>query len=157
VRDHRRAGSEETTMNGRRLTEALAMMAVLAAASPLATVGAWAKPHDGGPPGQAKKGDDGAPGGQPGGPPGLDDKGGVPPGLAKKGGLPPGQAKKLYRRGETLPRAYWAPSYSVVRPAEHRLPPPPPGSRWMIVNGDAYLVRTETGLILDVVQDLLAR
>jgi Ni/Co efflux regulator RcnB len=139
-------------MNGRRRAEALAIMAVLAAASPLATADAWAK-HDGGPPGQAKKGDDG----QFGGPPGLEDKGGVPPGLAKKGGLPPGQAKKLYRRGETLPRTYWAPSYYVVRPAEYRLPPPPPGSRWMIVNGDAYLVRTETGLILDVVQSLLAR
>jgi hypothetical protein len=101
---------------------------------------AMAKPH-----GRGGDGD---------GPPGLEDKGGVPPGLAKKGGLPPGQAKKLYGRGEILPRTYIAPTY-YVEPVRYRLPPPPPGSRWVVVDGNAYLVRTETGLIIDVVQSLL--
>jgi hypothetical protein len=98
---------------------------------------ALAKPHGGGPPGQVKK-----------------EAGDVPPGLAKKGGLPPGQAKKLYGRGEILPRTYIAPSY-YVEPAPYRLPPPPIGDRWVVVDGNAYLVRTRTGLIMDVVADLL--
>jgi hypothetical protein len=115
------------------------ILAVIAAA----TLGgpAIAKPHGGG------DGD---------GPPGLEKKGGVPPGLAKKGGLPPGQAKKLYGRGEVLPRTYIAPTY-YVEPVRYHLPPPPYGSRWVIVDGNAYLVRTETGLIMDVVADLLSR
>ena len=92
-----------------------------------------------------------------GGPPGLEKKGGLPPGLAKKGGLPPGQAKKLYGRGEVLPRTYIAPTYYVAQPARYDLPPPPPGQRWVLVDGDAYLVRSETGLIIDVVADLLSR
>ena len=100
---------------------------------------AWAK-HDDGPPGQVKKEEDGN----------------VPPGLAKKGGLPPGQAKKLYGKGEVLPRTYIAPTY-YVEPVRYHLPPPPVGSRWVIVDGNAYLVRTETGLILDVAADLLSR
>lgn len=83
--------------------------------------------------------------------------GDVPPGLAKKGGLPPGQAKKLYGRGEFLPRVYVAPTYYVREPVQYRLAPPPPGARWVIVDGNAYLVRTETGLIMDVVQSLLDR
>jgi Ni/Co efflux regulator RcnB len=95
--------------------------------------------HEGGPPGQEKK-----------------ENGDVPPGLAKKGGLPPGQAKKLYGRGEVLPRTYIAPTY-YVEPVRYHLPPPPYGSRWVIVDGNAYLVRTQTGLIMDVVADLLTR
>jgi Ni/Co efflux regulator RcnB len=113
----------------------------VAAAAAVAALGAGpalAK-HDGGPPGQAKKED-----------------GGGPPGLAKKGGLPPGQAKKLYGKGQYLPRTYIAPTY-YVEPVRYRLPPPPYGSRWVIVDGNAYLVRTETGLIMDVVADLISR
>ena len=83
-------------------------------------------------------------------------RGAVPPGLAKKGDLPPGQAKKLWGKGETLPRAYIAPSH-YVEPIRYRLPPPPYGDRWVVVDGRAYLVRTETGLIMDVVSDLLSR
>ena len=100
---------------------------------------AAAKPHDDGPPGQVKK-----------------EEGNGPPGLAKKGGLPPGQAKKLYGKGEVLPRAYIAPTY-YIEPVRYRLPPPPVGDRWVIVDGNAYLVRTRTGLIMDVVADLLSR
>jgi hypothetical protein len=96
------------------------------------------------------------PHGDGGGPPGLEKKDGLPPGLAKKGGLPPGQAKKFYARGDVLPRTYIAPTY-YLEPVRYRLAPPPPGSRWVIVDGNAYLVRTETGLILDVVQSLLGR
>lgn len=112
----------------------LAGVAALALGGPAA-----ARPHGDGPPGQVKK-----------------EEGNVPPGLAKKGGLPPGQAKKLYGKGEILPRTYIAPTY-YIEPVRYRLPPPPVGDRWVIVDGNAYLVRTRTGLIMDVVADLLAR
>ncbi|MGZ5986430.1 MAG: RcnB family protein [Caulobacteraceae bacterium] len=112
----------------------LAVAAIAALGGP-----AVAKPHGDGPPGQVKK-----------------EEGNVPPGLAKKGGLPPGQAKKLWGKGEVLPRTYIAPTY-YVGPVRYRLPPPPYGSRWVVVDGRAYLVRTETGLIMDVVSDLLSR
>jgi hypothetical protein len=87
------------------------------------------------------------------------DKHDVPPGLAKKpGGLPPGQAKKLWARGERLPRPYYVETrYVIVQPQRYRLPPPPFGYRWVDVNGDAYLVQTRTGLITDLVLDVLHR
>jgi hypothetical protein len=112
---------------------------VLAGVAALALGGPALAKHEGGPPGQVKK-----------------EEGNVPPGLAKKGGLPPGQAKKLYGKGEVLPRTYIAPTY-YVEPVRYRLPPPPYGSRWVVVDGNAYLVRTQTGLIMDVVADLLSR
>ena len=114
---------------------------ILAAAAMAALGGpAMAKPHDDGPPGQVKK-----------------EEGNIPPGLAKKGGLPPGQAKKLYGRGQILPPTYIAPTYYVREPVRYDLPPPPRGERWVLVDGNAYLVRSETGLIIDVVADLLSR
>ena len=112
---------------------------ILSGVAALALAGPALAKHDDGPPGQVKK-----------------EEGNVPPGLAKKGGLPPGQAKKLYGKGEVLPRTYIAPTY-YVEPVRYHLPPPPYGSRWVVVDGDAYLVRTETGLIMDVVADLLSR
>jgi len=113
---------------------------ILTGVAALALAGPALAKHDDGPPGQVKKEQDGN----------------VPPGLAKKGGLPPGQAKKLYGKGEVLPRAYIAPTY-YVEPVRYRLPPPPYGDRWVLVDGNAYLVRTQTGLIMDVVADLLSR
>jgi Ni/Co efflux regulator RcnB len=87
------------------------------------------------------------------------DKHGLPPGLAKKAdGLPPGQAKKVWRRGERLPQPYYVETrYVIVQPQRYRLPPPPFGYRWVDVGGDAYLVQTRTGLITDLVLDLLHR
>jgi len=81
--------------------------------------------------------------------------GGVPPGLAKKPyGLPPGQAKKMWRKGERLPVVYVAPQY-YVEPRVYHLAPPPPGYRWVMVDGDAYLVQTTSGLIANVIADVI--
>jgi Ni/Co efflux regulator RcnB len=78
-----------------------------------------------------------------------------PPGLAKKPyGLPPGQAKKMWGRGQQIPGAYLGSRY-YIDPVAYHLRFPPPGYRWVLVDGRAYLVRTDTGLIADVVAALL--
>lgn len=70
-------------------------------------------------------------------------------------GIPPGQAKKLWRQGQYIPRAYVTErEYYIVEPARYRLRPPPPGYRWVRVDGDVYLAQTETGLIAEVVRSL---
>jgi len=82
---------------------------------------------------------------------------GEPPGLAKKPyGLPPGQAKKMWRKGERLPSNYIAPQYFVAEPQVYHLAPPPRGYRWVVVEGDAYLVQTTNGMIADVIADAVA-
>src|SRR5438128_222166 len=84
--------------------------------------------------------------------------GDVPPGLAKKpGGLPPGQAKKIYKQGERLPLTYMQTRYYVSEPVRYRLEPAPPGYRWVLVDENAYLANTQTGLITSVILDLLLR
>ena len=90
-------------------------------------------------------------------PPGLAKKGGLPPGLAKKPyGLPPGQAKKLYATGERIPAEYYRqPEYYIVRPQIYGLAPAPPGYRWVLVDGNAYLVATTSGLIANVIASLI--
>ena len=82
----------------------------------------------------------------------------VPPGLAKKPyGMPPGQAKKYYGVGQQLPPAYVRDTrYYVAEPARYRLPYPAAGYRWVIVDGDAYLVRSKTGVVRDVVRAILS-
>jgi hypothetical protein len=91
-------------------------------------------------------------------PPGGHPHGG-PPGLAKKPhGMPPGQAKKMWRRGERLPSSYYSASrYYIAEPARYRLSAPPPGYRWVLVDGDAYLVRRDNGLVAELVADAVSR
>lgn len=73
-----------------------------------------------------------------------------PPGLANKPyGLPPGQAKKMWRRGERVPAFYIGPKYFIEEPRVYRLAPSRPGHRWIIVDGDAYLVEIATGMIVE--------
>jgi Ni/Co efflux regulator RcnB len=82
----------------------------------------------------------------------------VPPGLAKKPyGMPPGQAKKYYGVGQQLPPAYIRDArYTVSEPGRYRLRYPGAGYRWVIVDGDAYLVRSKTGVVRDVVRAILS-
>lgn len=82
---------------------------------------------------------------------------GGPPGLAKKPyGMPPGQAKKLWGRGERLPMAYVTQQrYVVYDPYRYDLPPAPYGYRWVRVYDRFYLAQTETGLITQVIADLI--
>lgn len=72
-------------------------------------------------------------------PPGLAKKNGLPPGIAKKGVLPPGIAKKA------LPG-------DLVR----RLPPRV-GTDRIIVDNDVLLVELATGVVLDVIEDIVTR
>jgi len=81
----------------------------------------------------------------------------VPPGLANKPyGLPPGQAKKMWRKGERIPSTYIVPQYFIPEPRVYHLAPPPPGYRWVVVDGDAYLVQTTSGVIADVIAGAVA-
>src|SRR5262245_325279 len=74
-----------------------------------------------------------------------------PPGLAGRHDLPPGQAKKAWRRGERGPMFYVAPQYYIAEPRAYRLAGPPPGHRWIMVDGDAFLVQIASGMVTDVV------
>jgi Ni/Co efflux regulator RcnB len=70
--------------------------------------------------------------------------------------MPPGLAKKYYDRGERLPVVYVRePRYVIEQPRRYGLHRPPMGYRWVFVDHDAYLVRTETGLIAEVVRAVL--
>lgn len=80
-----------------------------------------------------------------------------PPGLADKPyGLPPGQAKKMWREGERLPPVYIGPKYFVEEPRAYRLGAPRRGHRWVIIDGDAYLVEVATGLVAESVFGVVA-
>lgn len=83
----------------------------------------------------------------------------TPPGLAKKpGGMPPGQYKKTwdYDVGARLPRDYYVNrNYYLNDYGRYDLRQPPPGYRWVRVGNDVYLAQTRTGLIAEVIADIL--
>jgi Ni/Co efflux regulator RcnB len=83
----------------------------------------------------------------------------TPPGLAKKPyGMPPGQAKKMhqYSIGQHLPRDYYVNrNYYVTDYNRYNLPVPPAGYQWVREGNDVYLTQTRTGLIANVIADLL--
>lgn len=82
---------------------------------------------------------------------------GVPPGLADKPyGLPPGQVKKMWRKGERIPSIYIGTQYYIAEPRAFRLAVAPRGHRWVMVDGDAYLVIIASGLVADVVIGAMA-
>lgn len=70
-------------------------------------------------------------------------------------GMPPGQAKK-YLVGERMPVAYVRQrDYIIVEPARYRLRPAPVGYRWLMLEGDAYLVGVDTGIVSQIVRAIL--
>lgn len=79
---------------------------------------------------------------------------GLPPGLAKKGELPPGLQKQLQRNGKLPPglAANPLPYEAVVN-----LPPPQAGTERAVVDNNVVLLEKGTGLILDVLTDVLTR
>lgn len=83
----------------------------------------------------------------------------APPGLAKKPhSMPPGQAKKMHRyaRGQHLPQTYYSNrTYYVTQPRAYNLRTAPPGYQWVRVGNDVYLTQTRTGLIADVIANLI--
>lgn len=80
-------------------------------------------------------------------------RGRCPPGLARKhdGCMPPGQAR-LWRRGQPLPPGvvyYHLPSVLLGR-----LPPPPPGHRYVRVATDILLIAVGSALVVDAIEDI---
>jgi Ni/Co efflux regulator RcnB len=80
-------------------------------------------------------------------------EGRCPPGLMRRddGCVPPGQARH-WHRGDRLPRniAY----YPVPRDLVVRLPPPPPGHRYVRVAGDILLITIGSAMVIDAIQDI---
>ncbi len=76
----------------------------------------------------------------------------LPPGLAKKDELPPGLAKQLQRKG-TLPPGLAKRDLPADLAA--RLPPPPTGQERVIVDNDVVLIERATGVILDILADVV--
>lgn len=80
-------------------------------------------------------------------------RGDCPPGLARKhsGCVPPGQAR-LWQRGYPLPPgiAY----YSLPPGLLGRLPPPPPGHRYVRVASDILLIAIGSALVIDAIEDI---
>lgn len=78
-----------------------------------------------------------------------------PPGLAKKnnGCLPPGQAKKQWHIGEPLPATV------VLTPVPQqiviKLPPVPPGHRYVEVAGDILLIAVGSKMVVDGINGLM--
>ena len=77
-----------------------------------------------------------------------------PPGLAKKhnGCQPPGQAKK-WAQGRPLPRDVRY--YDVPHDLLVRMPPPPPGHRYVRVAGDILLIAIGSSMVVDAIQDIM--
>lgn len=76
----------------------------------------------------------------------------MPPGLAKKDALPPGLASQLEREG-TLPPGLAKRDLPADLVA--RLPPPAPGHQRVIVDDDVVLIDQATGIILDILADVV--
>lgn len=77
----------------------------------------------------------------------------LPPGLAKQGKIPPGHAKKIWGKGEYLPVEYR--TVYIDDWGHYDLRDAPRGYRWVRVDEDAYLVEVASGLIAEVIVDLI--
>lgn len=85
---------------------------------------------------------------------GWKKNGGLPPGLARKGTLPPGIAKQL-ARNHPLPSGI---SYRQLPvDLERQLPPPAPGTVYMLADDTVLLVDRAKRLILDTLTVAAAR
>jgi Ni/Co efflux regulator RcnB len=87
-----------------------------------------------------------------GGKKGKKSKKGMPPGLAKRKELPPGLQRQLERNG-TLPPGLQ--KKALPSDLQTRLPREQRGYERVIVDTDVLLVETATGVIRDIIQDVL--
>lgn len=78
----------------------------------------------------------------------------LPPGLAKRKTLPPGLARHLQRHG-TLPPGLQ--KRTLPEGLEARLPRLPHGQERVIVDNDVVLIEEATGLILDIIEDVIRK
>ena len=63
---------------------------------------------------------------------------------------PRGWVQRRWGFGEVLPRTYWAPQYLIADYWLFALEVPPAGYEWVRYGGDALLISTDTGEILQV-------
>jgi len=77
---------------------------------------------------------------------------GLPPGLAKRDELPPGLAKQLKEKGRLPPGIA---KRDLPEDLRARLPKRPDGQEVAVVDNDVVLVNAATGIILDVLNDVV--
>lgn len=68
---------------------------------------------------------------------------------------PPGYAHHGWARGEVLPPHYHDDRYVVVDYGHYGLRPPPQGYHWVRVDNDVVLVAIASGVVADVMLNLL--
>jgi Ni/Co efflux regulator RcnB len=61
----------------------------------------------------------------------------------------------VYRTGQYLPRDYYVNRTYYVQPTVYGLQAPPPGYEWVHIGNSVYLTQTNTGLISQVVANLI--
>jgi len=61
----------------------------------------------------------------------------------------------VYETGQYLPRNYYVNRTYYVQPTVYGLQAPPPGYEWVRVGNNVYLTQTETGLISQVIANLI--
>ena len=61
----------------------------------------------------------------------------------------------VYETGQRLPRTYYGNSTYYVAPSAYSLPPAPYGYRYVRVGNNVYLAQTETGLITQVLSNII--
>ncbi len=77
-----------------------------------------------------------------------------PHGLAKKKALPPGLARQLKRNGKLPPGLE---KRQLPGDLHDRLPVPPAGHERVVVGQDVVLIETASGLIRDIIRDVVRR
>jgi hypothetical protein len=83
---------------------------------------------------------------------GKKEQKGLPPGLAKRDTLPPGLAQQLQRNGRLPPGLE---KRDLPDDLRSMLPRRLPGHKRVIVDNDVLLIEEATGLILDILEDIL--
>jgi hypothetical protein len=81
-------------------------------------------------------------------------KKGLPPGLAKKTLLPPGLQRQLERNGRLPPGLA---KRDLPADLQSQLPPAKDGTERVIAGADVVLIHEATGVVLDILRDVVTR
>lgn len=81
-------------------------------------------------------------------------KKGLPPGLAKKKSLPPGLQRQLERNGRLPPGLA---KRDLPADLQTQLPPAKNGTERVIAGADVVLIHEATGVVLDILRDVVTR
>lgn len=77
----------------------------------------------------------------------------MPPGVAKRDSLPPGLQKRLEKHGALPPGLA---KRGLPADLEHQLPPARQGTERVIAGNDVVLIETATGMVLDILRDVVS-